>query len=183
MLVRWTFRAPVIPFLMAFCAAALATLRRGRMADWLLDNRKYLGLGYAYGMLLSAVALAWLISINQGVAWTRLSVLDRVEGYGGYAVIAVLTMTSFERFSNRMTPTSWRLLHTAGMYGLWWVFFRTNWLYTLFAYRGGLLTEYWIYLLITTSLIGALLLRATAFLVRRRVGSPVMLPREPALGG
>ncbi len=183
LLVRWTFRTAVVPFLMAFCAAAFATLRPGRTAEWLLGSRKYLGLGYAYGMLLSMMALAWLISIDQSVAWTRLSLLDRVEGYGGYAVIAALAMTSFQRFSSRMTPTTWRLLHTVGMYGLWWVFFRTNWLYTLSAFRRGLVAEQWLYVLITASLIGALLLRATAFVVRRRIGTPVMLPREPALGG
>ncbi len=182
LVLRWTFRTPVVPFLMAFCAAAFATLRPGRTAEWLLDGRKYLGLGYAYGMLLSVVALAWLISMNVGVAWTSLSVLDRVEGYVGYAVIAVLAMTSFERFSSRMTPTTWRLLHTVGMYGLWWVFFRTNWLYTLSAFRRGLVADNWLYLLVTTSLIGALLLRATAFVVRRRIGAPATLPREPALG-
>ncbi len=182
MLVRWTFRAPVVPFLLAFCAAAFATLRPGRTAEWLLDSRKYLGVGYAYGMFLSMLALAWLISMNQGVAWTSLSVLDRVEGYVGYAVIAALAMTSFERFSKRMTPTTWRLLHTVGMYGLWWVFFRTNWLYTLSAFRRGLVAENWLYVLVTASLIAALLLRATAFVVRRRIGTPSTLPREPALG-
>lgn len=181
-LVRWTIRACAVPFLLAFYASALGTLWPGRASDWLLDNRKYLGLAFAYGFALNMVAIVWLASFDRGVYWSGLSVLDRVESYGGLAVVIAMTLTSFDRFSAPMSPGTWRLLHTLGMYGLWWVFLRTNALYSLSALRRGLVAERWLYLLITFLLIAAVLLRMTAFLVRLRRGSDRVLPREPALG-
>ncbi len=182
LLVRWTIRACVVPFLLAFVAAAVGTLWPGGTADWLLDNRKHLGLAFAYGFALNMMTIVWLASFNLGVIWSGLSLLDRVESYGGLAVVVAMTLTSFDRFSKRMSPGAWRLLHTLGMYGLWWVFFRTNWLYSLSAVRLGLMAERWLYLSITSLLIGSLLLRLTAFIARRRHGTTRVLPREPSLG-
>ena len=182
LLVRWTIRACVVPFLLAFGAAAVGTLWPGGTADWLLDNRKHLGLAFAYGFALNMMTIIWLASFNLGVIWSGLSLLDRVESYGGLVVVVAMTLTSFDRFSKQMSPGAWRLLHTLGMYGLWWVFFRTNWLYSLSAVRLGLMAERWLYLSITALLIGSLLLRLTAFIARRRHGTTRVLPREPSLG-
>ncbi|HJO03496.1 MAG TPA: hypothetical protein QGG47_05955 [Acidobacteriota bacterium] len=182
LLVRWTIRAAVVPFLLAFYASALRTLWPGHASDWLIDNRKFLGLAMAYGIAMNLVAIAWLASFDRGVYWGGLSVLDRVESYGGVAVAVAMTMTSFDRFSARLSPGAWRVLHTLGMYALWWVFFRTNALYSLAAVRRGLVAERWLYLLVTSLLIGALLLRMTAFIVRLRDGHDRVLPSEPALG-
>lgn len=181
LLVRWTIRASVVPFLLAFVAAAAGTLWPGRTAEWLLDNRKHLGLAFAYGVALNMAAIVWLGGFNRGVYWSGLSILDRVESYGGLAVVVALSLTSFDRLSRQISPSIWRLLHTLGMYGLWWVFFRTNWLYSLSAVRRSLLAERWLYLTITTLLIASLLLRLWAIVVRRRSGAPDVLPREPAL--
>ena len=180
-LVRWTIRACAFPFLAAFYASALGTLWPGRASDWLMDNRKHLGLAFAYGFALNMVAIVWLGSFELGVYWSRLSILDRAESYGGLAVVIAMTLTSFDRFSARLSPGAWRLLQTLGMYVLWWVFFRTNANYALAALQRGLIAERWLNVLITTLLIAALLLRATAFLVRLRRGDDRMLPREPQL--
>ncbi len=181
-LVRWTIRASVVPFLLAFVATAVGTFWPGSIADWLLDNRKYIGLAIAFGILLNIIAIVWVASFNRGVIWSGLSLLDRVESYGGLAIVVAMTLTSFDRFSKRMSPGAWRLLHTLGMYGLWWVFFRTNWLYTPSAVQRGMLPQRWLYLLITSLLIGSLLLRLMAFIARRRHGATRLLPREPFLG-
>ena len=182
LLVRWTVRAAAVPFLLAFVAGAVGTLWPGAIADWLLDNRKYLGLAFAYGIALNVIALVWLAGFEFNIAWSGLSVLDRVEGYGGVALVIAMTLTSFDRISQRMSPGAWRLLQTLGMYGLWWVFFRTNWLYSLSAVQNGQMAERWLYLLITSLLIGSLLLRLTAFIVRQRRGTAQVLPSEPSLG-
>ena len=182
LLVRWTIRAAVVPFLMAFCASAVGTLWPGRVAEWLLDNRKYLGLGLTYGIALNMAAITWLVSFDPSVAWSGLSVLDRVESYGGLAVVAVMTVTSFDRCSRRMSLGAWRILHLFGMHALWWIFFRTNALYSLSAIQRGLLLDQWLYLLITLLLIGVLLLR-TAASVKQLGGEATMsLPREPVVG-
>ena len=182
LLVRWTIRASAIPFLMAFWASAIGTLWPGRAAEWLLDNRKYLGLAFAYGIALNTMAIVWLASFDLGVVWSRQSVLDRVESYGGLALVVALTVTSFERFSTRLSAGTWRLLHVVGMYGLWWIFFRTNALYSLSAMQRGLPPERWLNLLITSLLIGTLLLRAAAVIRRLRGGATTTPPREPAMG-
>ena len=138
-------------------------------------------LAFAYGFALNMVAIVWLGSFELGVYWSRLSILDRAESYGGLAVVIAMTLTSFDRFSARLSPGAWRLLQTVGMYVLWWVFFRTNANYALAALQRGLIADRWLNVLITSLLIAALLLRATAFLVRLRRGDDRMLPREPQL--
>ncbi len=102
LLVRWTIRASVVPFLLAFVAAAAGTLWPGRTAEWLLDNRKHLGLAFAYGVALNMAAIVWLGGFNRGVYWSGLSILDRVESYGGLAVVVALSLTSFDRLSRQI---------------------------------------------------------------------------------
>ena len=102
-------------FLLAFTASSLARLWPGRATRWLLRNRRYFGLAFAYGM-------AWHIGFV-GYYFTRFgNPLDRVAlvlDLIGLVFLLALTLTSFRRVASRLTPGRWRTLHKTGVYVIW----------------------------------------------------------------
>jgi sulfoxide reductase heme-binding subunit YedZ len=107
-------------FLFAFTASSLATLWPGRLSRWLLRNRRYVGLGFAFGMLwhLSFIGYSILqFGTLAGGPTPKGLALDLV----GLAFLILMTLTSFRRLARHMTSANWRRLHKTGIYVIWFV--------------------------------------------------------------
>jgi methionine sulfoxide reductase heme-binding subunit len=120
-----------LPFLLvAFTASSLATLWPSRGTRWLLANRRYFGLAFAFGMSWHFAFVGYYMTLFGNPINNRDLTLDLI----GLCFLAAMTLTSFRRFARRLTLADWRRLHKAGIYTLWFLptFFylddlRNNW--------------------------------------------------------
>lgn len=109
--VRWA-----LPFFVAaFSASSLAILWPSQITRWLLSNRRYLGLAFAFGMGWHLAFVAYRI-VRFGNPLNRTATtLDLVA----LAFLLALTATSFRSIARRFTSTGWRRLHKTGVYVIW----------------------------------------------------------------
>ena len=107
-------------FLLAFAASSLATLWPNPLTRWLLRNRRYFGLGFAFGM-------AWHLSFvgysifSFGLSASGLTRRGLALDLVGLAFLLLMTLTSFRWFAHRLTVANWRRLHKTGVYVIWFV--------------------------------------------------------------
>ncbi|MGF1541252.1 MAG: hypothetical protein ACFCU5_12505 [Pleurocapsa sp.] len=155
--IRFTARSSCILFLLAFCASSLRKFSSTPLTNWLLRNRRYLGLSMAISHGFHALAIA-------GVAILTSENMVR-DNYGanlGYMFIILMTITSFKRPAAILGRRNWQTLHTVGIYYLWLSFM------VAFSERlveSGLFYTPWVLVLIS-----ALILRLTV--LTRRVENP-----------
>ena len=129
--VRWS-----VPWLyLAFAASALHQLFAASWSQWLLRNRRILGLCFATGMAWQCAFILTLVGWHRDYYVSEVYVLrDAIEGVIGYAFLIAMTITSFKAGRKRLTPVQWRRLHTWGIYFLWAYAFSVYW-HELFYYR------------------------------------------------
>lgn len=104
-------------FLVAFTASSLATLWPSRRTRWVLANRRYFGLAFAFGMAWHFTFVGYSV-IRFG---NRLGPSDLTLDSIGLCLLLAMTLTSFRRFSRRVTLVNWRRLHKAGVYTIWFL--------------------------------------------------------------
>ena len=120
--VRNSARSSVMLFLLAFSASSLQRLLGQRWSEWLLRNRRYIGVSFAvshFYHLLGLISLAlWFPQyLFNEIGWPFLA-----AGSLGYAFIAAMTATSFDKTRAWLGERPWRRLHTLGAYYLWLIF-------------------------------------------------------------
>jgi sulfoxide reductase heme-binding subunit YedZ len=114
-IILYSVRCALLFFLIAFTASSLATLWPSPGTRWLLSNRRYFGLAFAFGM-------GWHLTF---VAYTILRFGNHLNGTAttldliGLAFLVALTLTSFRSIAHRLSPASWRRLHKVGVYAIW----------------------------------------------------------------
>jgi methionine sulfoxide reductase heme-binding subunit len=114
-IVLYSVRCALPFFIVAFTASSLAILWPSRSTRWLLSNRRYFGLAFAFGM-------GWHLSF---VVYTTLRFGNHVNRTAttldliGLAFLLALTLTSFGSIAHRLSPASWRRLHKTGVYAIW----------------------------------------------------------------
>ena len=119
MVVRFTARTSLLFFCLAFSAAALARLWPNGWTRWQRRNRRYLGVTFAASHALHAIALAAFAAIDPAGFSAATNLASYVFGSFGYAVIAAMTITSFDRTAAAIGQRAWRILHLVGGYYLW----------------------------------------------------------------
>lgn len=104
-------------FLVAFTASSFATLWPSRTTRWLLRNRRYFGLAFAFGMAwhLSFVAYSTILFGNQ--LNPRATALDLL----GLTLLLMMTVTSFRWSARHLSAANWRRLHKMGVYVIWFI--------------------------------------------------------------
>lgn len=114
MAIRFTARSSCILFLLAFIASSLHKIKTSSFSQWLVANRRYLGLSMAVSHGFHAIAIAGLaISISENM------VRDNHGANLGYGFIILMTITSFPGTISILSKRGWKILHTVGMYYLW----------------------------------------------------------------
>jgi methionine sulfoxide reductase heme-binding subunit len=147
-------------FLLAFTASSLATLWPGPLTRWLLRNRRYFGLGFAF-------AMAWHFSFVGysifafGLFGSGLTPKGFALDLFGFTFLLLMTLTSFRWSARRLTPTNWRRLHKTGVYAIWLV---ATYIYA--RHIGNV-----IHAVASGLLIGAWLLRVAAWAKKRARGT------------
>jgi sulfoxide reductase heme-binding subunit YedZ len=159
-------------FLLAFTASSLATLWPNLCTRWLLANRRYIGLAFAFGM-------AWHFSFVAYTIWTfgnplnaKATAMDVI----GFVFLLLLTLTSFRSFARHLTRVNWRRLHKTGVYVIWLV--ATAIYFHSVRHEGDLLHR-----VIFVALLAAWVLRGAAWakksFTRRPAATPTSAIRRP----
>ena len=111
-----TLRLPL--FLVAFTASSLAILWPNPGTRWLLANRRYIGLAFAF-------AMAWHFSFVAYTIWSfgnPLNAKATAMDVTGFVFLLLLTLTSFRAFARHLSRLNWRRLpRRAGVYVIWLV--------------------------------------------------------------
>jgi hypothetical protein len=111
---NWRLAAPY--FLLVFFASPLQRVFPGVLSQWLLGNRRYLGLAFAVvcGWQLATIVLlgrkypAALASIHAN----PFQYLEDVI----FTMIAAMTVTSFGAVNRHISAATWRRIHKTGIY-------------------------------------------------------------------
>jgi hypothetical protein len=125
-----------VPWLyLAFAASSLQVVFPGSFSRWLLRNRSKIGLCFAAAMAWQLFFILWMFAAHTEHYVTEVFVLsDLVEGVVGYALLFAMVLTSFKFGRSRLTPKQWRILHTIGIYWLWFYAWSVYW-FSLFYYQ------------------------------------------------
>jgi methionine sulfoxide reductase heme-binding subunit len=118
MAVRYTARSSLVLFCLAFSARAMLTLFPSIWSRWQFRNRRYLGLSFAISHAMHAVAIVAFAATAPVAFAGATSVASYVFGGIGYAFIALMAATSFDRTAAAVGPRAWRALHLTGGYYL-----------------------------------------------------------------
>jgi hypothetical protein len=114
-IILYTVLCALVFLVVAFTASSLVVLWPSRGTRWILANRKYIGLAFAFGMGWHFVFVAYFMAtFGNRLRWFDLA-LDII----GACFLLGMTLTSFRRFSRHLSLTNWRRLHKTGIYILW----------------------------------------------------------------
>ena len=128
--VRWA-----VPFIyLAIAASAIKILFKGALSNWLLRNRKYIGLVFGFAMAWQAVFIYILSSFHVDYYYSDVYVFrDELEGSIGYIFLTAMILTSFNIARKKITQKQWTLIQKSGVYFLWAYPFSVYW-WNLFYY-------------------------------------------------
>lgn len=114
---RWTARAALPLFLIAFLASTLMRRWPAAITRALRKRRRQWGLGFALAHTIHLAALAVnVIVYAPGRTWQSL-----IGGGLAYVMIFVMAFTSTDGWQ-RQLGRWWRRLHTVGIYYIWLIF-------------------------------------------------------------
>jgi len=129
----------------AFAASSMQVMFPGSFSRWLLRNRPMFGLCFAAVMGWQLLFILWLVGIHTEYYVDEVYVLsDAVEGVVGYAFLIAMTLTSFKFGRQLLSQKQWKLLHTSGIYWIWFYAWSVYW-FNLFYYDGPVLPIDYIY--------------------------------------
>ena len=105
---------------LAFIASPLNQLAPGEFADWLLRNRRYLGLSFAAGFGWQAAFIGVMLARHNAYYWEELhNDHDLFLRMISYVFLTAMTVTSFFPVRRRMRRDHWGYLHLAGIWYFW----------------------------------------------------------------
>ena len=133
-MIQFSVRLAVPWLFIAFCASSLVAIFPGEFSRWVLRNRRMFGLCFATGMAWQLFFIVWLVvghfDYYMEEAYDYLSLLEQVPGY---VLLIAMTITSFRFGRSKLSPKQWKILHTGGIYFIWFVVWTTYW-FELFYY-------------------------------------------------
>lgn len=114
-IIKHSVRCALPLFLLAFTASSFAALWPGPLSRWLLSNRRYVGLAFAYGMAIHFAFVGYSV-LSFG---NRLNATVTTFDLTAAGFLLAMTLTSFRWFAHRLSHADWNRLHRAGAYAIW----------------------------------------------------------------
>lgn len=144
-MIQLAVRCAVPWVFVAFAASSMQVMFPGTFSRWLLRNRPMFGLSFAAAMGWQLLFILWLVGIHTEYYVDEVYVLsDVVEGVVGYAFLIAMTLTSFKFGRQLLSQKQWKLLHTSGIYWIWFYAWSVYW-FNLFYYDAPALPIDYIY--------------------------------------
>lgn len=105
---------------LVFAASPVAKLFPGSAPQWLLRNRRYIGLSFAAAFAWHLLILvAFFVSQQDYYLREVHTASDLWLGTGSYILLVAMATTSFFAVRRRMRPKYWRALHLVGVWYFW----------------------------------------------------------------
>ena len=160
---RATARIAFVLFILAFIARPLRDLWPSAFAGWLVQQRKLIGVCFAFSISIHVWLILWLFYVK-APEWPEIvTVADLYVGIPGLVFVFFMLVTSAEAVRRSLSPASWERLHTFGLYFVWAVFMLC--LTESSSIKDHPFVHYWPFLL---TLALAMVLRLWAGFIRRR---------------
>jgi methionine sulfoxide reductase heme-binding subunit len=116
-IVHRSVRCALPLFVLAFTASSLAILWPSTLTRWMLANRRYFGLAFAFAMALHFGFVAYFIWSFGNPLNVRATLMDVV----GFIFLLMMALTSFRWGARYLSRVNWRRLHKTGVYAIWLV--------------------------------------------------------------
>ena len=116
-IVHRSVRCALPLFVLAFTASSLVILWPSTLTRWMLANRRYIGLAFAF-------AMAWHFGFEAYTIWSfgnPLNVKATLMDVIGFIFLLMMTLTSFRWGARYLSRANWRRLHKTGVYAIWLV--------------------------------------------------------------
>lgn len=119
--IRWSAKFSLICFCLAFGASSIAGLFQNNFSNWLVKNRRHLGISFA---VIHLVHLAFLVLLHRDFdpLFSIRSTVSLALGGLAYLFLVLMLLTSFEKFASLLSKSNWNRLHTIGGYWILAVF-------------------------------------------------------------
>jgi sulfoxide reductase heme-binding subunit YedZ len=119
-LVRLAGQVTAPSIFLVFAASPVAKLFPGSASQWLLRNRRYIGLSFAAAFAWHLLILVIFFASQQDYYLREVhTASDLWLGAGSYIVLVAMATTSFFAVRRRMRPKYWRALHLVGIWYFW----------------------------------------------------------------
>lgn len=125
LVIRITARTSLVLFCLAFTASALARLWPGGFTRWLRRNRRQVGVSFAVSHAMHGLAIIGFAVTAPELFAAQVPTATLIGGGLAYLLIAAMAATSFNRTAALLGPRAWKILHVAGSYYIWIVFFQS----------------------------------------------------------
>lgn len=120
--IRLTARISLVLFSIAFITSSLRYTLKNKFAFW-MKNRRAVGLSFAFSHLIHGILFATLYIVDPTLFLQVAQPTTIIFGGLGYVFILAMTLTSNNYSIQKLGIQRWRLLHSIGMYYLWFIFF------------------------------------------------------------
>lgn len=120
---RVTARVSFFWFLLAFLATPLYELRPSPATAWLVRWRRVFGVTFGLSMSMHVALILRMFVIYAPEQPPMVTWADFVIGIPGLVLVALMTVTSFDRLRRALGPVRWKRLHTTGLLVVWAIFF------------------------------------------------------------
>ncbi len=141
-MIQFSVRLAVPWLFIAFAASSLAAVFPGSFTQWLLRNRRIIGLCFAAGMAWQLFFILWLVTGHWDYYMeVDYSYFDLSEQIPGYLILMAMVVTSFRPGRSKLSARQWKILHTGGLYFLWGVVWSTYW-FELYYYEDIQVIDY-----------------------------------------
>lgn len=165
-IVHRSVRCALPLFLLSFIASSVAILWPGTLSRWMLSNRRYIGLAFAFAMVWHFGFVAYTIWSFGNPLNLKATLMDVV----GFIFLVMMTLTSFRWGARYLSRANWRRLHKTGAYAIWLVA-------TLIYFHAVRVGAGLMYRAFFGVLLAAWMLRVAAWGRQRLSGRPLGLPR------
>jgi sulfoxide reductase heme-binding subunit YedZ len=122
LVIRATARSSLLLFALAFSASALRRLWPGAFTQWLLRNRRYLGVSFAASHAIHLAAIVAFARIDPAEFGQISPLANRIVAGLAYVFIFAMAATSFDRMVAWLGARRWKLLHVVGAHYVWLIF-------------------------------------------------------------
>jgi methionine sulfoxide reductase heme-binding subunit len=120
--IRWTARTSLLLFLLAFTASAGCRRWPSAWTRWQFANRRYLFLAFAASHAVHLVAILAFAHLAPMAFDLASNPKTRFVGEIGYLFIFAMVATSFDATAAWLGHRARTILHSTGMWYLWFVF-------------------------------------------------------------
>ncbi len=121
-LIRSTSKLSFVLFMFAFAASSLHYYSKNTFTNWLIANRRYVGVAFAISHYIHlGMLILMTVHINFNVFEDR-GLFKTAFGATAYAFITLMTITSFDQTRILFGASNWKRIHIIGGYFLWVIF-------------------------------------------------------------